>query len=356
MEGMRLFVSLLPDEDTIGKLVKIQDKMKKNGIRGRYTDPFNLHMTLLFIGEYGNPDQIMDILEEIPFEPFTLKLSSLMKMRDLYVCAFEENKALETYVKKLHKAFSDHGVPFDRKSFFAHITMLRKASDAYGLFNSSDIPQLITEADAVSLMHSKQGAHGMVYTEIGRVEYDEFEEFQDETNMVDSMADTKEMSRKWNLSIETITALCRAGMIPSAEKEKGRWQIPLDAPKPPCTAHMAMKYLRNIEMIQEGAPVAFSLYRKSTAELVDSFEYLKAIGFLSDFRWKSTAGNEIDFEESLGKVRLTTAAKEFIETMRAKTAEQDESSLDISIGGKLGGGAVPAEVSGTLKYSSKNRK
>ena len=111
MEGMRLFVSLLPDEDTIGKLVKIQDKMKKNGIRGRYTDPYNLHMTLLFIGEYGDPDQVMDILEEIPFEPFTLKLSCLMKMRDLYVCAFEENKALETYVKKLHKAFSDHGVP-----------------------------------------------------------------------------------------------------------------------------------------------------------------------------------------------------------------------------------------------------
>ena len=352
---MRLFVALLPDEDTIGKLVKIQEKMKKSGIRGRYTDPFNLHMTLVFIGEYGDPERIMDLLEEIPFDPFTLKFSSLMKMRDLYVCAFEENKALETYVKKLHKAFSDHGIPFDRRSFFAHITLLRKAEDVYGSFDPDGIPKLIFEADAVSLMHSKQGSHGMVYAEIGRMEYDEFEDFSEAINMVDSMADTKEMSRKWNLSAETITALCRAGMIPSAEKEKGRWQIPLDAPKPPCTAYMAMKYLRNIQMIQEGASVAFSLYRKSTAELVDSFEYLKAIGFLSDFHWESTKDNEIDFEKTLSKVRLTSAAKEFIETMREKTADSDERGLDISIGGKLGGGAVPAEVSASLKYSSKKQ-
>ncbi len=77
---MRLFTAVLPDESFRQELETIQGEMKKKGIRGRYTDPFNLHLTLVFIGEYGNPDGVMDILEEIPFEPSVLTKNSLRKI------------------------------------------------------------------------------------------------------------------------------------------------------------------------------------------------------------------------------------------------------------------------------------
>lgn len=355
MGMMRMFIAFLPDEQTLDCLVSIQNDMRKSGIRGRYTDPYNLHMTLVFIGEYKDPDRVMEILEEIPFEPYSMKLSCVMRFHDLYVCAFEENRELTAYVKRLHKAFSDHGIPFDRKNFFAHITLVRKAVNEYGLYDPLKLPELSFECGAVSLMHSAHGNHGMVYTEIDRIEYDETVDIPDQENIGGTMANTKEMGRIWNLSADTVTRLCRTGMIPSAEKEKGRWNIPSDAPKPPCTANMAVKLLKNIEMIHEGAAVAFSLYRKRTEDLVDSYEYLKAIGFLSDFRWKNTKDNAIDFIASLKDVKLTSAGREFIASLMSSD-ETGESGFDLSLGAKLGGGILPADVSADLKYSRKKKQ
>lgn len=37
------------------------------------------------------------------------------------------------YIKRLRKTLSDHGIPFDRKRFNPHITLVRKASYNKGL-------------------------------------------------------------------------------------------------------------------------------------------------------------------------------------------------------------------------------
>ena len=168
---MRLFIAFLPDEETRQRLEDIQRSMKEKGIRGRYTDPFNLHMTLLFIGEYGDPDHVMDVLEEIPFEQCTLTLSHIERMHDMYLCIVKDNDEVSSYVRRLHRACAEQEIPFDRKSFLPHITLLRKAD----VNNEPDLSELIQEqtmpVSAISLMKSEHGKNGMVYTEIGRIEY-----------------------------------------------------------------------------------------------------------------------------------------------------------------------------------------
>ena len=166
---MRLFAAVLPDESFRQELETIQAQMKKKGIRGRYTDPFNLHLTLVFIGEYGNPDDVMDVLEEIPFEPSVLIPHRIEKLRDMYVLTFEENEIMTAYVRRIHRAFSKAGIPFDRKSFWPHITLVRKAEQDPAVPLSSECGPFA--CDSVSLMRSERGRNGMVYTETGKLEF-----------------------------------------------------------------------------------------------------------------------------------------------------------------------------------------
>ena len=164
---MRLFLAILPDDSLRQTLLNIQNDMKKQGIRGRYTDPFNLHMTLLFIGEYGDPGRVNDLLEDIPFAPFEIRLSGIVRMRDLYLCTLQESREAETLARRLRRTLAGHDIPFDRKTFFPHITLLRKAEN--DPLQSIPEPVGTMEVSCISLMKSERGTHGMVYTEIGSI-------------------------------------------------------------------------------------------------------------------------------------------------------------------------------------------
>ena len=62
----------------------------------------------------------------------------------------------------------DNGIPFDRKKFSPHITLVRKASFKGGdKIPVTDAPVGSMMVTRVSLMRSERGKNGMVYTEIG---------------------------------------------------------------------------------------------------------------------------------------------------------------------------------------------
>ncbi|MBO4395511.1 MAG: RNA 2',3'-cyclic phosphodiesterase [Eubacterium sp.] len=165
---MRLFVALRFDDETIDRLLELQEAMKNAGIEGRYVPRENLHMTLLFIGEYKNPDDILDLMEEIRFKPFHVRMEHIEKYRDLYTVAFSVNNELEAYVRRLRRALGDGGVPFDRKKFYPHVTMVRKASckEEFPIL-PEDLSDFDIEISHVSLMRSEQGKNGMIYSEMG---------------------------------------------------------------------------------------------------------------------------------------------------------------------------------------------
>ena len=163
---MRLFIALQFDDNTIERLLRLQDVMRNCGVEGRFVPRENLHLTLLFIGEYKNPDDVLDLMDEIPFKPFHMRMEHIERYRDLYTVAFSVNNELHAYVRRLRRALGDGGVPFDRKKFYPHVTMVRKASCKV---ERPIFPETLPDEDIVvshvSLMRSEQGKNGMVYTE-----------------------------------------------------------------------------------------------------------------------------------------------------------------------------------------------
>ena len=168
---MRLFIAILFEENIINALTQFQDNLKAKGVKGNYSRRENLHITLAFIGEYGNLDEVMDAIEQVDFKPFDIRLEGVGHFGDLFWVGIEDNPELKGYVKRLRRALSDNGIPFDRKKFSPHITLIRKAVSADGrAIPVVDAPNGEMRVARISLMKSERGKNGMVYTEVGSIE------------------------------------------------------------------------------------------------------------------------------------------------------------------------------------------
>ena len=74
---MRIFIAIQFEEAFRQTLLDVQSALKACGIKGNYTKPENFHLTLAFIGEYRNPQNILDTLDDIEFAPFELSLNGI---------------------------------------------------------------------------------------------------------------------------------------------------------------------------------------------------------------------------------------------------------------------------------------
>ncbi|MBQ9015386.1 MAG: RNA 2',3'-cyclic phosphodiesterase [Firmicutes bacterium] len=166
---MRLFIAIQLNPDIRDALTDLQSRMQRLGVRGNYTRPENLHLTLAFIGEYGDPDHVLEVLDQIRFEPFRLRLKGIGSFRSLWWAGTEECPELNALVRRIRRGLSEAGIPFDRKKFSPHITLVRKPVSRDG-----SIPREVLEhapaadmmADHISLMRSDRGRKGMIYTEL----------------------------------------------------------------------------------------------------------------------------------------------------------------------------------------------
>lgn len=164
---MRLFIAIQFDEKILSALTDFQESLKKLGVRGRFTPQENLHLTLAFIGEYGDYNFVLDAMNTIKFSPITIKLEGVGTFRDLYWAGIEKNFALESYVKKLRHALAEKNIPFDRKKFSPHITLIRNTTFLENKIPAINPPTGEFQANFASLMCSERGKNGMIYTEIG---------------------------------------------------------------------------------------------------------------------------------------------------------------------------------------------
>ena len=162
---MRLFIAIKLNSELRNALTDVQKHLIRSGIRGNYTNTDNLHITLAFIGEYDEPDFVTEVISEVPFSPFPIFLSTLGHFGNLWWVGLDDNDELDSYVKRLRKALSEAGIPFDKKKFSPHITLIRKA---IGTLPAVSVPKTVMSVDHISLMRSERGPKGMIYTEIGR--------------------------------------------------------------------------------------------------------------------------------------------------------------------------------------------
>ena len=67
---MRLFIAIQPDRQMKDALRAVQNELRRRGVEGNYTRAENLHLTLAFIGEYPDPDAVLEAMGKLKFEPF----------------------------------------------------------------------------------------------------------------------------------------------------------------------------------------------------------------------------------------------------------------------------------------------
>ena len=165
----RLFIAVNLNDEIKDALMDIQDTLWDHGIHGRETVPDNMHLTLAFIGDYDDPQLVKEIVNSIEIRPFDISLKGVGAFGNLWWVGIENSAPLMSISRRLRRALADAGIPFDRKKFSPHITIIRKADGSL-----SDVPEdELTESfgasmtvDHISLMRSDRGKHGMIYSEI----------------------------------------------------------------------------------------------------------------------------------------------------------------------------------------------
>jgi 2'-5' RNA ligase len=167
---MRLFIAVKLSDAMKDSLINMQSILYDRGVRGNYTSEENLHLTLAFIGEYPDCEPVLDALSSVAFRPFELSLEGMGRFGDLWWAGMKDSAALTAVVRRIRRALAENKIPFDKKRFSPHITLIRKAS---GEMPGTAPESVSMTVNTISLMRSDRGRHGMIYTELGTLEADE---------------------------------------------------------------------------------------------------------------------------------------------------------------------------------------
>lgn len=167
---MRLFLAISMEGAIKEALLSLQNHWKHLGVRGHFVPAYNLHLTMAFIGEHGNPDDVLDATSTVSFRPFNIHLDGAGKFHDTYWVGVKADDALFSCVRQIRHALAESGIPYDRKKFAPHITLVRKANFP-GSFETllKHLPSGSMEVHEILLMRSDRGKNGMIYTPIGRL-------------------------------------------------------------------------------------------------------------------------------------------------------------------------------------------
>lgn len=168
---MRMFIAINPTDEIRKTLIKTQDYLCRHGIQGSLTPRENLHMTLTFIGEHPDPDQVLETMSQVEFSAFPLTLNEIGLFNNNVLWAgVQESEPLQQLVRRLRYELAKADIPFDRKAFMPHITLFRNVDDSKGV-PETHVPAVSMLVDSISLFRSDRGKNGMIYTEIGTVDY-----------------------------------------------------------------------------------------------------------------------------------------------------------------------------------------
>ena len=161
---MRLFIALVPDEAFRSAVCEVQAALKAAGVRGNYSSRANIHLTLAFIGEYGDPGKVLEIIRSAGEPDFPLETGGLGRFNGVWWLGVRAGREMYEYAAAIRTRLEKAGVPFDKKPFAPHITLLRKPDR--DVFPAVNVPKAATKAPHVALMRSDRGERGMIYTEI----------------------------------------------------------------------------------------------------------------------------------------------------------------------------------------------
>ena len=151
---MRLFIAIRFESEFSDALTEYQNRLKGAGVRGRFTPRENLHLTLAFIGEYQSPEPVLEAMKAADFSATDLRLEKAGFFGDLLWAGVSGDPALAEYAKRLRRELANRDIPCDKKRFFPHVTLVRRAERGRD-FAFPPLPAAGMRACRVSLMKSQ---------------------------------------------------------------------------------------------------------------------------------------------------------------------------------------------------------
>ncbi|HJC47818.1 MAG TPA: RNA 2',3'-cyclic phosphodiesterase [Candidatus Lachnoclostridium pullistercoris] len=161
---MRLFVAIDLSDEMKKELVGCMHDLKRQGVEGNFVPAKNLHMTLAFIGEYGDPGRVKEAMGKVPMPEFRLSLAEKGNFGDILWVGVKGNQKLKTYVKDLRAALAADGIPCSKDKFVPHITLVRKCSAKKSY--QMQVPKADMMVKRAVLMKSERKDGKMVYKEV----------------------------------------------------------------------------------------------------------------------------------------------------------------------------------------------
>lgn len=166
---MRVFIALeLPDEFR-GEVAAVSRTLAQR-CRGRFVPYQNLHVTLAFLGEVGEAQsrEAIAALEEacagagpVPLEPDGLGKFGRSSDATLWL-GLHQTPQLDELAERVRGSLTSHGLPYDQKTFLAHITLARRVRLPRKVLPELPFPQP-AEARRVTLFKSTLDSTGATY-------------------------------------------------------------------------------------------------------------------------------------------------------------------------------------------------
>ena len=161
---MRVFIAIRFTQAFKEPIFEAQDALRDNGVRGNFTLPENLHLTLAFIGETDRVDDIKAAVKEVVFEPFEIKTGRLgcFNGRSKVIwLGIDGEKKLKAITAELRKNLDIRGINYAKGRFQPHITLVRQPSD---MPLDIDIESANMTVKEISVMKSERISGRLVYT------------------------------------------------------------------------------------------------------------------------------------------------------------------------------------------------
>ncbi|MCL1955075.1 MAG: RNA 2',3'-cyclic phosphodiesterase [Brevinematales bacterium] len=173
----RLFISVNCDEKVKNQILSVQEKIKTLSLKGNFSSPENLHLTLVFLGE--TPDDAIQPITSVidkalvpPVAPFELTFTTAgcfkHSNKELWWIGTDHNDMnidiLKTIRQRITNDLLSKGIHFDNRPFNPHITLGREIKHELPII----IPKqgIIFPVNRISLMKSERISGKLTYTEI----------------------------------------------------------------------------------------------------------------------------------------------------------------------------------------------
>ncbi len=133
-EVLRVFIAVdVEDQLLISRIMRVADALASTQVPMKLVEPYNLHITLRFIGEVrrGVVEEIARALREVRFKAFNITFKGLgafpstLNPRVVWVGVSEGSKELSSLRDEIERILRRIGIPGEREEFIPHLTLAR---------------------------------------------------------------------------------------------------------------------------------------------------------------------------------------------------------------------------------------